>query len=329
MSARRRRLRSRVPSRATAGIPVCPARLALWSSPSSAGRGSAPRCGRGWEGGSVTAWIESHTTLREHPKRKRLSRLLGINVRETVGLLHILWWWVLDFAPEGDLSGFSRDEDVADSIDWEGDAYQLMAALEQDGFVDRDRQIHDWDEFAEKWIKARRANADRMKLARARRNGSADSGRPAHVQDTCDARAPQKSEKCGATRQPTKQTTRPHRRREQPDRPTDGKGPPRAPGSGKRKELHERHAYEDLGSLNDSADRTWAATCCKRSPGDYARSRSSAAVPAVGSDCWRRRASWAASGMGGSRPRSATPATRPPSAWRSSRRSAESVEGSW
>ena len=161
------------------------------------------------------AWIESHTTLREHPKRKRLSRLLGIKARETIGLLHILWWWVLDFAPEGDLSAYS-DEDIADSIDWEGDAGQLVAALTQAGFMDADRQVHDWDEFAEKWIARRRANAERMRLARAGRNGTVHSKGSTHVQSTLDARAPQNVESVGLPDQPD-QPTYEH----QPDQPVN------------------------------------------------------------------------------------------------------------
>jgi hypothetical protein len=147
------------------------------------------------------AWIESHTTLREHPKTKRLCRLLGINRREAIGLLHILWWWVLDFAPEGDLSDFS-DEDIADSIDWEHDAQLLVAGLTQAGFMDEDRRVHDWDEFAEKWIARRRANAERMRLARAGRNGTADSKGSPHVRDTSGARAAQKSKSVGLPDQP-------------------------------------------------------------------------------------------------------------------------------
>lgn len=153
------------------------------------------------------AWIESHTTLREHPKTKRLCRLLGINRREAIGLLHILWWWVLDFAPEGDLSGFS-DEDIADSIDWEGDAHELLGALRQAGFIDEDHHVHDWDEHAEKWIARRRANAERMRLARAQRNGSSHSKGSAHVQSTFAARAAQNGKSVGLPDQPDQPTNR-------------------------------------------------------------------------------------------------------------------------
>lgn len=140
-------------------------------------------------------WVPSHTTLREHPKRKRLSRLLGLNAYEAVGLLHVLWWWVLDFAPEGDLRPYS-DEDIADAIDFDGDAAALVAALTRSGFVDADRRVHDWDEYAEKWIARRAANAERMRKARDARNGEPDSAF-AHAARTSGARPAQTPECVG------------------------------------------------------------------------------------------------------------------------------------
>jgi 5-methylcytosine-specific restriction endonuclease McrA len=113
------------------------------------------------------AWIESHQTLREHPKTKRLCRLLSINRREAVGLLHFLWWWAYDYAPEGDLSSLP-DEDIADAIDWVGDAGVLVSSLIQAGWLDADRRIHDWEDYAQKWMERRRANRDRQKGFRDR-----------------------------------------------------------------------------------------------------------------------------------------------------------------
>lgn len=113
------------------------------------------------------AWIESHQELRDHPKRKRLSRVLGISRRETIGLLHEFWWWAYDYAPEGDLSGFT-DEDIADAVDWENDPGELMAALVQSGFINEDRKIHDWEDFAQKWIDRRRADRERKRAQRSK-----------------------------------------------------------------------------------------------------------------------------------------------------------------
>lgn len=135
------------------------------------------------------SWIESHDTLRDHPKRKRLSRLLGLDVYATIGLLNCLWWWAMDYAPDGDLSRYDPF-DVADGIDYPGDPDELMAALREAGFLD-DMQLHDWDEYGEKLYRRRLANAERMRQARAQKTPENDDAntRAEHVQNTCNARA--------------------------------------------------------------------------------------------------------------------------------------------
>ena len=112
------------------------------------------------------AWIEAHQELREHPKTKRLCRLLGVSRREGVGLLLFLWWWAYDYAPDGDLSGFS-DDDIADGIDWAGAPDALLAALCEAGWLDVARRVHDWDDYAGRWFERRRADAERKRSARA------------------------------------------------------------------------------------------------------------------------------------------------------------------
>ena len=111
------------------------------------------------------AWIESHQELRNHPKTKRLCRLLGLPCPTVVGYLHFLWWWAYDYAPEGDLSDFT-DEDIADAVDWDGDPGALMGALVQAGFINDDRRLHDWEDFAQKWIERRQADRERKRARR-------------------------------------------------------------------------------------------------------------------------------------------------------------------
>lgn len=110
------------------------------------------------------AWIESHQELREHPKTKRLCRLLGLPRPTVVGYLHFLWWWAYDYAPEGDLSAFT-DDDIADAVDWDGEPGALVSALIESGFINADRHIHDWGDFAQKWIERRRADRERKRAA--------------------------------------------------------------------------------------------------------------------------------------------------------------------
>jgi hypothetical protein len=118
-------------------------------------------------------YIESHTELRDHPKTKKLARLLGLNIRETIGLLHVFWWWVILYAPDGDTSPFT-DEDIDDGCGWTGKKASLRGALTdcgtggQPGFVDPDGKVHDWEEYGGKLWRRREANRERMCAARVK-----------------------------------------------------------------------------------------------------------------------------------------------------------------
>lgn len=129
-------------------------------------------------------YIESHQELGSHPKTRKLARLLGVSRVAVVGHLHYLWWWAMDYADDGDLGRFT-DVDIAVGCEWEGDAGEFVAALIEAGFVDADRHIHDWHEYAGKLVTRRRANAARMREARAKDPGA----RATHVQRTFAARA--------------------------------------------------------------------------------------------------------------------------------------------
>lgn len=166
------------------------------------------------------AWIESHQALREHPKTKRLARTLGIDRYAAIGLLHCLWWWTLDYADDGDLSRFD-EHDIADGVDWDGDAAHLVKALTCCGFIDSDRHIHDWEDFAGR-IKARREQSkDRQRRFRERGGSAPDSGNgvtshESNADVTRDSRVSN-----GSTNQP-----------DQPDQP-DRTQPTRARGRAK------------------------------------------------------------------------------------------------
>lgn len=113
------------------------------------------------------AWIESHQDLRNHPKVARLRRLLDIDLPRAVGTLHLLWWWALDHAEDGDLREYDA-LDIADACCWDGDPDALLKALvdcgpgERCGFVgviDGHYELHDWDIYAGRLIEARRHHA--------------------------------------------------------------------------------------------------------------------------------------------------------------------------
>lgn len=145
-------------------------------------------------------WIESHQSLRNHPKVKKAARLAGINEFEMIGRLHCLWWWALDYAPDGDVTKYSG-EDIESAVDWTGTPFTFYNALIDCGFnghcgllekIGDAVVIHDWHEYGGRLLEKREANAERMRAKRAM-----------HVQDTTDART-------GATEQNRTEQTEQH-----------------------------------------------------------------------------------------------------------------------
>ena len=131
------------------------------------------------------AWIESHQELRHHYKTKRLARELKVTVAAAIGHLHCLWWWAIDFAPDGDLSKFD-DYEIADAIGYEGkDPAKAKAALISSGFLDNNSDgaitIHDWYDYSgqlgDKRIESRKKERDRKAEYRARKKAEAEAGR--------------------------------------------------------------------------------------------------------------------------------------------------------
>ena len=130
--------------------------------------------------GHEMAWIESHQELGTHRKTMRLCTLLHIDDTRAVGMLHFLWWWALDNAPDGNLTGLT-DRELAQASHWRGKPELWMSGLCQAGWVDRENEtttLHDWHDYAGKLVSKRQQNKERMRAARA-----------ISVQSTCDARA--------------------------------------------------------------------------------------------------------------------------------------------
>lgn len=129
-------------------------------------------------------YIPSHISLPQHPKTRRLCRMLDTSLPAVIGHLHLLWYWAMNYAPDGDLTPFDA-ADIADAAGWEGDAATFMQALidcgpgQTAGFIeqaDDAMHIHDWEQYGGKLQQRKTANADRMRSARAE-----------HVQRTCNA----------------------------------------------------------------------------------------------------------------------------------------------
>ena len=114
------------------------------------------------------AWIPSHQELSRHPKTLRLARQMGQTLPETIGQLHLLWYWCMDFAPDGDLSRHDF-ADVAYAMMAQAPPEELRAALLECGFLDEEGSrlmLHDWNDYGGKLILEKRAQAQRKKERR-------------------------------------------------------------------------------------------------------------------------------------------------------------------
>lgn len=132
-------------------------------------------------------WIESHQSLLTHRKTGRLSRALSVGKITAIGHLHAFWWWCLDNAQDGDLTGVDV-EDIADGACWESGPQEFLDGLIHAGFVDSDGagvRVHDWHEFAGKLIEKRASDAERKRKSRASSDVRWTSdGRPTDIRVT-------------------------------------------------------------------------------------------------------------------------------------------------
>jgi len=116
-------------------------------------------------------YTPSHAELAQHPKTRKLARLLGVSIPAAIGHLHLLWHFALKYAPDGCLARFDFDE-IADGCMWEGDGAHLTGALFEAGWTDMasngDRTIHDWEEYGGKALKQKEQAAERQQRWRDR-----------------------------------------------------------------------------------------------------------------------------------------------------------------
>ena len=134
------------------------------------------------------SWIESHQAVGDHPKTLRLAELLFAGIvpadvadLAAIGLLHRLWWWALDYAPDGNLTRYS-DVQVARGCRWNGEAILLVGALIDAGFLHGDRTLHDWREYGGKLAERRALDAERKRdTRRMARAETQSAGHPVDV----------------------------------------------------------------------------------------------------------------------------------------------------
>jgi len=119
------------------------------------------------------AWIESHQSLRNHKKLLLLREKTGASAAVLIGHLHLLWWWALDNAPDGNLSELSP-EIIAETADWDGEAEAFVDALVYAKFLDRgdsgSLSLHNWHDYAGKLMERRDKQKEAMRRLRASRD---------------------------------------------------------------------------------------------------------------------------------------------------------------
>ena len=94
------------------------------------------------------AWIKSDQSLANHPKLILLARELGITKVKALGHLHLLWYWVLEYADDGELKYLDL---LPDACEWEDDPQKFIEALIKYEFIDQLGEkyvIHDWLDYS-------------------------------------------------------------------------------------------------------------------------------------------------------------------------------------
>lgn len=131
------------------------------------------------------AWIELHQTLPTNKKTLRLKKILKIKTPQAIGHLCLLWLWALDNAEDGDLSILSDDE-VSEVSGWTGKPETFVAALIEAGFLDEDRHIHHWEEYAGALIDKREVTREQNKIRQQARRDKIKNSHDRHASVTRD-----------------------------------------------------------------------------------------------------------------------------------------------
>lgn len=101
----------------------------------------------------------------QHPKILRLRRRLSVPTWGAVGVLESLWHLTATHAKDGAIGRIFTNEDIANSIGWEGEPDHLIDALVASGWLDTcaiNRLIvHDWSDHCPDFV---RGNLARQKV---------------------------------------------------------------------------------------------------------------------------------------------------------------------
>jgi hypothetical protein len=103
-----------------------------------------------------TGGCEVKQGVETQVKFKKLKLKLQLPQWQVVGLLESIWKLAMSSAQAGDIGRYS-DEDIAVCIEYAGDANELIEAMVESGWLDKDPEfrlvIHDWSEHAPTWLR--------------------------------------------------------------------------------------------------------------------------------------------------------------------------------
>jgi len=108
-------------------------------------------------------WIESHTLVSRHRKTLDCARALRIQAAHLVGHLHCLWHSALEQQEDGDLAKWS-DEAIAEAALYKAAASTFVRLLTQHGWLNADRTLHDWLDYAGKFLIRKYSTSNRERL---------------------------------------------------------------------------------------------------------------------------------------------------------------------
>ena len=142
-----------------------------------------------------------------HPKTKRLEKILGVPLYQAAGLLECLFQFATQFADDGRVGKYSADE-IADFLEYEGEADHLVASLKLAGWLDGDGpdlSIHDWFDHCPEFVKKRiqrRGNQWRPPAADGvlPREGEANQEKENHNSNFLNSRAADLIDKIGTVK---------------------------------------------------------------------------------------------------------------------------------
>ena len=115
-------------------------------------------------------WIKSDEALASHPKLTLIASDLGISKVEALGYLHLMWYWVLKFCDDGNITKYI--DIFPTEIGWKGDSDYFIGTLIKRGFIDKSKSnkytIHDWLDYSGKYFEKKEAN--RLRVEKHRQN---------------------------------------------------------------------------------------------------------------------------------------------------------------